>query len=305
MSLYSIRQDILTQLASTRRLLKDVEDHPIMSVGLREKIENLEYRLKELPSEINEPKIKVLFNGNAVMGSIGIKSSFASKTLNYFQEILKTQIAILKYGSVGGRGQAKSLQNTELYLTSLPHGSFGIELSQIESNDLFDQIDVSKAMKQVIHLIEDISKDDDSFGSVIEGTPKRTLNNIEKFLQEIVDENSIVKMECGEVYTEISRDKVKEAFERVSEYESSDSEVFINGIFRGAILDSWKFEAQSEDGLPISGFINEDVEENSIITFDKEFINKQCVLHIIQRNIKFKTGREKTTYELLEIKIKQ
>ena len=185
MSLYRKIQSIKAQIVDTERLLEMVLDHPLMSEGLAERLSLLKQELENLPKESFEPRIQLLFSGNAVVGSQGIKSTFVSKTLTPFQEMVKTQVALVRFGKVGKRGQAKKGANTELYLTALPVGSFGVELSQLESNDLFDSMDVSKAMKDVMTLVLNSATDDETFEASIEQTPKRNLTNLKKFLQEI------------------------------------------------------------------------------------------------------------------------
>lgn len=302
MSLYRKIQSIKAQIVDTQRLLEMVLDHPLMSEGLAERLNQLKQELEKLPKESFEPRIQLLFSGNAVVGSQGIKSTFVSKTLTPFQEMVKTQVALVRFGKVGKRGQAKKGANTELYLTALPVGSFGVELSQLESNDLFDSMDVSKAMKDVMSLVVNSATDDETFEASIEQTPKRNLTNLKKFLQEISDENSVLKMESGEIGIELPKEKIVEAFQRVSATIDEETELIINGTFRGLLLDSGKFEIQDEEGKRISGFISQDIEEEQLVDYDKTFLNSNCIIHLKVHKTKFKTGNEKTDYELLEIR---
>lgn len=302
MSLFRKIQSIKAQIVDTQRLLEMVLDHPLMSEGLAERLSLLKQELESLPKESYEPKIQLLFSGNAVVGSQGIKSTFVSKTLTPFQEMVKTQVALVRFGKVGKRGQAKKGANTELYLTALPAGSFGVELSQLESNDLFDSMDVSKAMKDVMSLVVNSATDDETFESSIEQTPKRNLTNLKKFLQEIADEKSVLKMESGEFGIELPKEKIAEAYQRVSAAIDEQSELIINGIFRGLLLDSGKFEIQDEDGKRLSGFISQDIEEEQLVEYDKTFLNSNCIIHLRVHKTKFKTGNEKIDYELLEIR---
>jgi len=302
MSLYRKIQGIKAQIVDTERLLEMVLDHPLMSEGLSVKLNYLKQELELLPKESFEPSVQLLFSGNAVIGSQGIKSSFISKTLTPFQEMVKTQVALARFGKVGRRGQAKKAGSTDLYLTALPVGSFGVELSQLEAVDLFDSLDVSKAMKEVMTLIADSSTDDKTFEDSIEKTPKRNLSSLKKFLAEIVDENSVLKMESGELGFELPKEKVAEAYQRVSSTIDEVNEMFVNGIFRGILLDSGKFEMQDEEGKKLSGFISEDLSEEQLIDYDRNFLNANCIIHLRIHRTKFKTGNEKLDYELLEIK---
>lgn len=302
MSLYRKIQSIKVQIVDTERLLEMVLDHPLMSEGLIERLNLLKQELEEMPKESFEPKVQLLFSGNAVIGSQGIKSSFVNKTTTPFQEMVKTQVALVRFGRVGKRGQAKKGANTDLYLTALPVGSFGVELSQLQNSDLFDSMDVSNAMKEVMTLIANCSTDDATFESTIEKTPKRNLTNLKKFLQEIVEENSVLKMESGELGIELAKEKIVEAYQRVSSTVDEENQIIINGIFRGLLLDSGKFEIQDEEGKKISGFISEELGEEQLIEYDKTFLNNNCIIYLKIHKTKFKTGNEKIDYELVEIK---
>jgi len=172
MGLYSYIQSLKAQIVDTERLLEMVIDHPLMSESLIEKLNNLRSELEALPKESHEAKVQLLFGGNAVFGSKGIKTNFISKTLTPFQEMVRSQASIVRFGDIGKRGQVKKTVGTDLYLTALPVGSFGVELSQLESDDLFDSLDVSNAMKQVMKLISDTTIDDQTFETAAEQRQK-------------------------------------------------------------------------------------------------------------------------------------
>lgn len=301
MNLFRQKKSIQAEIIDTERMLELAKGHALMSGSLKVKLDNLYHQFDKLPDELTESKINLLFSGKAVDGSMGIKSSFVSKTVSPFQEMIKTQTALVRFGHVGKRGQAKSGANAELFITSLPVGSFGIELSQLRSNDLFAEIDVANAIKQIVKLIANTADSDELFEQSIDKTPKRNLVHLKKFLKEIVDENSFLKMETGEIGVEISEAKIEEAYSRVAATEDEEDEKFISGTLRGFLLDSGRFEIQDSSGETITGFISEDLSEEKIIAYDQLYLNKTCRIHLQIHKTKFKTGNEKTDYELLEI----
>jgi len=294
-------ENIKAQIVDTERLFELVKNHPIMAGGLREKLEDLKKQLTEIPDEIIEPKIRLLFSGGAVKGSLGIKSSFIGKTLHPFQEMIKTQSALVRFGNVAKRGQAKRSVSTELFITSLPTGSFGVELCKLESEDLFAEHDVAHAMQQIMDLVRHTSESDTIFEDSIKRVPKRNLTNLRKFLKEVAEEHSFLKMESGDLSIEISDNDIQEAYSRVSAAIEEETEIFIQGTFRGILLDSGRFEVLNENGLKISGFISDALSEEELIQFDQDFLNQNCRIHLRELKIKFKTGNENTDYELLGI----
>lgn len=302
MSLFRKIENLKAQIVETKQLLETVMDHPLMSEGFSKRLYLLNQELENLPKESFEPKVELLFSGNAVVGSLGIKTSFITKTITPFQEMVKTQIALSRFGGVGKRGKTRKSSSANLYLTALPTGSFGVELSQLNNDELFGSFEVSNAIKEVIKLVANSSIDDVTFEASIEKTPKRNLENLKKFLQEISEERSILKMESGELGVELSKEQISDAYNRVASTVDEESELVFNGIFRGLLLDSGKFDIQDESGKRISGFISENLNEESLVQYDQLYLNKKCSIHLKMHKTIFKTGNVKIDYELLEIK---
>lgn len=301
MSFYREIQSLKAQIVDTQRLLAMVADHPLMSESLSIKLRLLEEKLQALPNESFEPSVQLLFSGNAVHGSHGIKSSFISKALAPFQEMIKTQVALHSFGSIGTRGRVKNKKSSELYLTALPTGSFGVELTQLKSEDLFGDVNISNAMKDVMKIIESTAHSDASFEQIVGSTPKRNLSSLKSFLKNVSEEKSILKIESGEMSVDLPKEKVEEAYHRVASTVNNEQEIFIAGVFRGMLLDSGRFEIQTEDGKKISGFIREGLTEEQLVAFDQNFLNRNCLIHLKVHKISFKTGNQKTDYELLDI----
>ena len=287
-----------TQILETEKLLNLVGNHPIMSKNLNEKLEDLKIQINSIPAEYIEPKLEMLFSGNAVKGSLGIKSKFVSETIKSLQELIKTQTELVRFGIERKNGSVKSKGNSELYLTALPTGSFGFELKQIDNNDLFDGNDVAQAIQQIMHLIEATSKSDEMFEDAIENAPKKNLSNLKKFLKTISDENSILKMESGSFSIEIPEKDIVQAYERVDKTFNEENELFVSGILKGFLLESGRFEITTLEGRIISGIINHEITQEQLIDYTKEFFNKECRIHLITNKITFKTGKEKINYEL-------
>lgn len=297
MSVASQKKFLQSQISETEYLLSLVKDDILMSFSLNQKIQELRHDLMNLPESFNEAKVKLLFSGKAVKGSKGIKTNFITKTLRPFQELVKTQSALVRHGKVGKRGKQKSSINSDLYLTALPRGSFGVELSQIESDDLFSEEEVATAISQIMDLVQAATKDDSSFEEVIEKTPLRNLNNLRSFLKNIDDEHSILKMESGTKEINISQEEIHKGYERVNGAIKEDFQIFIDGYLKGIFLESSKFEFTDIDGFKFTGLISPKISEEKIQTYFNEF----CRAHLLKSNTRFNSGREKTIYELLDV----
>ncbi len=302
MSLYRQRQRLKAQIIDTQFLLEAVVNHPFMSIGLSEKVTQLQGELDALPKELSEPTVELLFSGDAVSGSQGIKANFISKAVPPFQELVKAKVSKERLGRARRGEKVRREESSDLFLTALPRGSFGVELSQLKPNEVFDEAIVSKAIKDVIKLVANATSDE-NFEASLKDTTKTELVSLKKFLRGIAEENSILTMESGEVHLELSKEKVADAYQRVSSTITEEGEVILDGIFRGILLDSKRFEFQLLDGTRISGKVNEDISDLDMVEY-KTFLGTHCDFHLRIYETTFRTGNEKKEYELLDIRQK-
>lgn len=301
MSIYSERDYLTSQIIKTEYLLGLVGNHPLMSFGLKDKLDKLKKELEELKQPIQEPKIRLLFSGNAVNGSLGVKASFIGTILKPFQELVKTQTSYNRFGTVNKRGISKRSVDAELYLTALPTGSFGVELRQLNIKDLFSASDVSNALDQIVKLIDTSSKSDESFEKAIEEMPKRNLSNLKQFLKGVSGEKSFLKLETNTLQVVLNENIVNETFHRVDSTNSTENYINIQGVLRGFLLNSGKFELSSK-GEKINGQIGKELTEEDVLNYTKHYNNKECNIFLCEHKVMFKTGKTKIVYELLEIK---
>ena len=158
---HSKKEWLQWQLTETQQLLEVSKDSLLMKVSLENRIEEIKRQLKELEEHSVEAKISLLFAGNAVLGSMGIKSSFASKTMSSIQGMIKTQIVYDAYGEerIGKRGKLGKTKMGEMFLTGLPQGSFGFELSLMNNEDLFAEDYAANSIKEVMDIIQATATD--------------------------------------------------------------------------------------------------------------------------------------------------
>lgn len=298
MSTASHRKFLLAQFDETKRLLSLVNGDKLMSYSLKQKINELETELSVIPDNLREASVKLLFSGTAVKGSEGIKSSFICKALQPFQELVKTQAAIIRYGRIGKRGKSKGSDYKELYLTGLPRGSFGVELSQMSSYDLFSEQEVAEAISNVMNIVEATTKNDKAFEEMLESIPARNLNSLKTFLKSIDEEKSILKMESGDREIEITKEEIHQGFDRVNQFEVDSKELFLTGTLRGVLLEGGIFEFTDEkSGYIYKGHVSPEIPEGKIETL----LNKHCQVILNEYRTQFISGKNKTLYELVDV----
>lgn len=297
----NLKSQIKSQIIELQNLLSFADNDPFMFKSLSKKIDTLKQKLENLNEDVQDAKVSLLFSGDAVLGSQGIKIDFLSKILKPFQELVKVETAKLKYGVIGKRGKNKDVDDAELYLTALPTGSFGVELRQLNRNNIFSENEVDNAIKNVIHLIDYTTKSDETFEEIVSSTPTRSLNNLKQFLKEIDNENSILKFEKGTESFEIATENIHKGFERINSAITEEELLNVKGILRGVLLDSSKFEFTDENGHKYSGIIGEEIDEDKIIELSIEYLNQNCTVHLRKLKTKFISQNEKTYYQLIDI----
>lgn len=298
----SIREAIQVQLLDTLRMLKLVGDHPVMAPSLQQKANDLQTQLDEIPLNQKESKVMLLFSGKPVLGSLGIDVLFTGKVLLPFQNMVKTDFAQRTNGKVGNKGQAKNLKESQLFITSLPRGSFGIELTKLQNHTLFDDLDLSDTLVHITNLVSAAAKSDEDFAVAIEEISARTITSLSDFLEVIANEEAGITIESGGIRCQLSVEEARIAFDRVSVTKTDDSSIEFEGVLRGATLDSWRFDFTTTQGAKISGRIGEDLSEDEVKLFLASYLDVICNATFELSTLVFKNGRTKRNYQLVDIK---
>ena len=300
---HSKKEWLQWQLTETQQLLEVSKDSLLMKVSLENRIEEIKRQLKELEEHSVEAKISLLFARNAVLGSMGIKSSFASKTMSSIQGMIKTQIVYDAYGEerIGKRGKLGKTKMGEMFLTGLPQGSFGFELSLMNNEDLFAEDYAANSIKEVMDIIQATATDQEQYEKLVSNHPSRMFTYLKDFFKELASENSMLKMESGSHYVELSVDDNMTGYARTTSTHCQENNIKINGVFKGAFVESGKFEFLDEDGNIKHGKISEDIDEDMIVEYIRRYSNENCTMMILERNFTFKDGRKSTSYELIDI----
>ncbi|MDI9336709.1 MAG: hypothetical protein QM520_06745 [Gammaproteobacteria bacterium] len=291
----------MVQLLQTQKMLGIVGEHPIMYSSLQQKEKQWLEQLEKIPVDTKDNRVVLLFNGNPVKGSVGIDASFIGKVTVPFQNMVTAEFAHKSHTKVGTRGQMNKQGESKLFLTALPKGSFGIELSKLESSDLFEDNQMSDALSHITKLIASSSKSDEDFAVELDGATSRTIQSLKDFLKVISDDEAGVTIESGGIRCALNPQEVKSAYERVSGTITTETVKTVHGILKGILLKSWKFDFVDENDNPITGKMDETLKEEQVIDFNTTYFNKSCKVVLTEAKILFKNGRERISYVLSNI----
>lgn len=295
------REQLKIQILETERLFQSVADHPIMSVSFQKRLDELKQRLDEIPLNAKEPTVTILFSGKPVWGSSGIDANFISKAILPFQKMVHADLVQRGFGKVGDRGQLKSADEAKLFLTALPRGSFGVELSKIDDNNLFDEDLVSDSLVQVSKLIDSSARSDEDFAASLEDVSTRTINGLRQFLKVVSDDDAGITIESGGIRSSLQPQEVKGAYNRVAETVTLQTDERIRGVLKGILLESRKFDFLDADQNAITGTLSGDLPENDAVDLISSFFNKECWGVFQKTTISLKGGRIRDTFVLKRI----
>ena len=72
----------------------------------------------------------------------------------------------------------------------------------------------------------------------------------------------------------------------------------VAGVFRGALLESLRFDFVNEDGHKLSGKIDDNLTTEQVSALSREFLDQQCIASVVKTTVLFKNGRVRTTFVL-------
>ena len=153
----------------------------------------------------------------------------------------------------------------------------------------------------VSRMVSSAATSDEDFASTLDDTAPRVLQNLRSFLEVVSKGNANLRMETGDARFELNAQQAKQAYDRVSGTITNESDVQLRGVFRGATLDSWRFDFTDAEGLRLSGQLGDDVGPEEAEELLQKYFNKQCVARLHKSTVVFKNGRVRTSYKLLSL----
>lgn len=294
------RRFLKRQIAESKRLKELAGDHPLMGPLVAQREEEFRQELQDLPAGGREARTVLFFTGDPVYGSKGIDAHFASTVLLPFLEMVKSEYVAEKHGHVGERGPRRDEDEARLLLTGLPRGSFGLELTHPESEDLFAEEQLSNVLVKLTELFSSAGKSDEEFVHALEEVSPRVYARLPEFFKSIQDNGANIRMQTGDLEFALDRDHVAEAFTRVSSVQQVEREVEKEGVFRGATLDTWKFDFRTADDEIITGRLAPDLSEVTVADMLR-LTNQPSIARLKETKITTQGGAVRTRYELLNV----
>ena len=287
----SQREFLNVQLLEMQKLREVVADHPLMSRSLAHREQELREEIAALPPGAKEPRTVLYFSGEPVVGSLGIDANFTGRVLEPFQNMVMADYADRWHGTVGSRGRRAGERESRLLLTALPRGSFGLELTRAPDDQLFGEDNLADTLSHVTRLVEAAARSDEDFATALDEAAPRVVQNLRDFLEVVAKGHAGLRLESGDFRCTMDPVQAKAAYDRVAGTITKEESVEIPGVFRGVILDPWRF-----------GFVtDENLTEEQVVALNLKFFNGRCLASLLKSTVQFKNGRVRTTYVLKDL----
>ena len=292
------REFLKAQIVELDRILESIGDHPLMSPAYRQRKEELENELSNLPVGDKEPRTVLFFTGQPVQGSLGIDAGFASRILLSFQRMVSSEHAHLWHDTPGSRGRRGGERESRLLLTGLPRGSFGLELSNATDAKSSDEDQLTKTLAHVTRLIESAGRSDEDFAIELGMAPDRIIKNLRDFLKIIAKGQAGLRMESGDFQCALNPIQASKAYERVTATTTQDENIEEKGVFKGLLLESRRFDFTNDAEKIITGKLDDDLTPGQASKMLHKYLERPCIASILKTTVRFKTGHTQASYRL-------
>lgn len=302
MTPYRQRQILQMELAGTRHLLATTTEDPLATPLLQSRIEEIEIRIRDLEQRPSlAPTAEIFFTDGVALGSEGLEASFTSEVLESYQNVLTNHYTAKHYGTPRRSGRRRRESESQLFLTALPRGSFGLQLSQIQVHDWVAADHVSQAMLDVSKLVEATVESDEAFETALATFDARVFKPLKRFIVALHAGETECRLVTGFHETTLDADQISAAYVRVSAADTEEDTVRLRGVFGGVITFSCKFDFRPDDGELIHGPLGEEVDEETAKSWAENYTQKRVEAELRVSTVVSRTGKKKPSYELLQL----
>lgn len=298
-----IREEMQAELGGLRSLLKHTPTDRLATPMLQGRIASMERRIQEFEAKPPLlPTTELFFRDGPTFRSEGLEASFASGVLESYQNMVSDHYAAKNYGKLRRVGRRRREAETQLYLTALPRGSFGLQLSQRHVEDFVAATNLSDAMLQISHLVEATAESDASFQRALAEYDTRVFRPLKRFVETLHSGGGECRIVTGFHETKLDREQIRAAYDRVEATDLKEEKEIMPGVFGGLLTNSWNFDFQPDGGDWIRGTLAEEITDATASDWNHLYTSKLVLAEIKISTVITRTGQKKYGYELLNLK---
>lgn len=286
------------KLAATKCLLDMSQDSPLMKASLESRILDIQEQIANIGVIEPEARLDVRFSGDAIYGSRGISTPFMEKTMHSLVGMIDASTR-QKVQLLGEKKKKKiAMPKGQFYITGLTHGSFGFEMTFQENGSFLKDSTTAESIHDVINVLEQASSENLDLDSLIQEQPLRLLSHLRDFMTIIKSNNSTLRMESGSMAVSLDLPHVDQGYQNICKTDFSEKRESIRAIFKGALIESGKFEYTEYDGKTKQGFVSEDILDEQMAELSRQYTLKECTLHVLHHIVSYSNGKKRDYIEL-------
>ena len=297
------KESLQAELTGLEHLYSLTPDDPIAKPLLKSQIDAVKIELNKLEANpLAAPEAEIFFGQGPVIGSLGIEANFAGNVINKFQNMVTNHFAAKFRGVLRRTGRRTGEADSRLFLTALPKGSFGLQLSQPHITDWIIARELTETMEDVTGLVDASAKDDKTFVDAMANFNGRVLIPLTDFLRVLSNAGADCRLVSGRRQTALKKEQVSEAYQRAISAEEKIETIVRAGVFHGALTQSGKFEFTPRGESLMTGWLGEEVTDQQAKEWDRQLTELQCEAEIRLTTISTKTGLKSSANELVNLK---
>jgi len=297
------RESAQTELSALKALLHSTPEDRFATPMLRDRIKELESSLVALEKRPSlTPEAEIFFEDGPAIGSEGLEVTFTSHILDSYQNMLTNHYAAKNYGVLRRSGRRRGEADTKLYLTALPRGSFGLQLSKPHVHDFVAAQNLSAVMSEISGLVEASAKSDQAFEESLNTFNPRVLKPLQRFIEALFSSKAACRVVTGFHDTKLTKHQIEDAYVRVTSAKEREEVVKVPGVFGGVLTFSWEFDFQPDQGELIRGPLAQEVDEQTATNWNLNLTHTHTLAELKVLTVSTRTGDKKPSYELLDLK---
>lgn len=295
------KEQLQRELVGLRQLAAITPDDALAKALLDDRVKEAEEALRTLADQVSvRPETEILFGGSPVIGSQGIDAKFAAHILDSYQDMVTNDFAS-RYGALRQTGRRHGETESRVYLTALPRGSVGLQISQPVISDFVTAMHVAEAMDHVTGLVESASEGDAQFEEALEVFHPRVLAPLSRFLDVMAKTDVSCRIVAPSRDLKLGREQIRGAYARVAAAKTDIATTQLEGTFGGILLHSWRFDLQPHDGSVISGWLSENISDTDAARMAL-MVNQRVIALLNTTSVSTTAGKKRPVYELIALR---
>lgn len=271
------RDSVYSEATSIRFLLESASesDDPLGTHSLKQRLVALEEEIKQIDeSEVKTANVALIFGGNPVKKTHGIKANFATQAVKKYQELIEKHIAMTTSATAEGkRASTKKHPQSQVNITGIVHGSFGFVLEEDDTEQInaFDS-PAKIAVESISELLNDVTAEEEQvFDSKLGELDTKTFDTLKQFIKTLHDADATLKISEKDQEVKLTAKDIDRAHKRISITKVDENDEEVEGMLLGLVPLQRRFDFRcANDDELIQGQVDNSLSEDYLNKIERD-----------------------------------